>query len=79
MLVKNVNQEKSRQIHQSNYENLASGIDSGNFQQLIENYCKSPLDEQKTDVLLEKIEKTLSNNGVQSSSTKLKAPKTISP
>jgi ribosomal protein L12E/L44/L45/RPP1/RPP2 len=59
MQVRGINQAKSREIHQSNYNNLVNKINASSNEEVIENYCKSALDDQKTDVLLENLERAM--------------------
>ena len=51
-----MNQAKSRSANEGYLKQLLSELDSKNYAELIDEYCKSELDDQKTEVLLENFE-----------------------
>lgn len=51
-LVRSVNQAKSRAANETYCKRLMSELNSSNCAELIDEYCKSELDDQKTEVLL---------------------------
>jgi glutamate synthase domain-containing protein 3 len=55
-LVREVNKKKSRDANTQYCQKLLTELNENNCVQLIDEYCKSELDDQKAEVLLEQFE-----------------------
>lgn len=68
--MKQVNQAKSRAANQQYCEKLLGELNERNCAELIDEYCKSELDEQKTEVLLENFETIIKQRAKETSMAK---------